>query len=59
LLPIQALERPAIRQGEEVRFACDSPLEGERFEPSVPPKEGPLQIRSENAAVRRTHNEAL
>jgi hypothetical protein len=29
--------QPARRQGEEVRFAEDSPVEGDGFEPSVPP----------------------
>jgi hypothetical protein len=44
---------------EEVRFAVDSPLEGERFEPSVPRKRDPFKFAQKMQPVRGTHNEAL
>ena len=44
---------------EEVRFATDSPLEGARFEPSVPRKRDPFKFAQKMQPVRRTHNEAL
>jgi hypothetical protein len=34
----EALRFRIVPEGEEVRFAEDSPLEGEGFEPSVPPE---------------------
>jgi hypothetical protein len=33
---LKAGRRKASRQREEVRFASDSPLEGDGFEPSIP-----------------------
>ena len=41
---------------EEVRFALDSPLEGDGFEPSVPRKKDPL-FKSAQQRQRAVHNE--
>jgi hypothetical protein len=50
LLPVTVVE------GEEVRFALDSPLEGEGFEPSVPARETTLRdcLLIEEGRLRRT-----
>ena len=41
---------------EEVRFARDSPVEGDGFEPSVPRKRDPL-FKSAHQSQRAVHNE--
>src|SRR5260221_4708286 len=48
-------QRGIVPEGEEVRFARDSPLEGEGFEPSVPRKRDPL-FKFAHQWQRAVHN---
>jgi hypothetical protein len=47
---------PLTTEAVEVRFATDSPVEGDGFEPSVPRKRDPL-FKSAHQWQRAVHNE--